>query len=162
MEKCRTFHIDALLAIEPSKATKRPLSASGNRSIFESNDSTGRFCKTTPLRIFSCISIPKPGCLSMQYPILELHTPISAGLYPQYLYGHQIYTHSAASYGYLPVLQSYTFPQVAHRHRLSQPVALPSETFQMDHFFPRFFATEMIVPRITCLTCTATTFNRNK
>ncbi|XP_023660607.1 motor neuron and pancreas homeobox protein 1-like [Paramormyrops kingsleyae] len=152
MERSRTFHIDALLATEPSKATnpKRSLSASGNRSIFESINSTGRFCKTTPLRISSCASIPKPGCLSTQYPILELHTPISAGLFPRYLYGHQIYTHSAASYGYLPVLQSYTFPQVAHRHRLSQPVTFPSESFQLDHWL-RFSAAETIVPRIAGL-----------
>ncbi|XP_030636682.1 motor neuron and pancreas homeobox protein 1 [Chanos chanos] len=160
MEKSKNFRIDALLAVDPPKVQTSPLalvtslssssiSSSGSVPASELNTSTESLRTETPSppRISSCGLIPKPGFLNSPHSaIVGLHPQSSAGLPPQALYGHPMYTYSAAALGQHPAL-SYSYPHGSHHHHASDPLKLTASTFQLDHWL-RVSTAGMMLPKM--------------
>ncbi|KAG9348042.1 hypothetical protein JZ751_004062 [Albula glossodonta] len=160
MEKSKNFRIDALLAVDPPKVQTSPLalvtslsssslSSSGSAPASELNTSTDSLRTETPSppRISSCGLIPKPGFLNSPHSsMVGLHPQSSAGIPPQALYGHPMYTYSAAALGQHPAL-SYSYPHGSHHHHPSESIKLTAGTFQLDHWL-RVSTAGMMLPKM--------------
>ncbi|XP_046879985.1 motor neuron and pancreas homeobox protein 1 [Hypomesus transpacificus] len=158
MEKSKNFRIDALLAVDPPKVQTSPLalvtslssssiSSSGSVPASELNASTDSLRTETPSppRISSCGFIPKPGFLNSPHSMVGLHPQSSAGISPQALYGHPMYTYSAAALGQHPAL-SYSYPHGSHHHH-PDSLKLTAGTFQLDHWL-RVSTAGMMLPKM--------------
>uniref|UniRef100_A0A8C0HG35 Motor neuron and pancreas homeobox 1 n=1 Tax=Chelonoidis abingdonii TaxID=106734 RepID=A0A8C0HG35_CHEAB len=137
MEKSKNFRIDALLAVDPPKAASRHSGGSSDCLRTES---------PSPPRILAahCGLVPKPGFLT------RLHQG-GAGIPTQAaLYGHPMYSYSAAALaGQHPAL-SYSYSQVqgAHpSHPAADPIKLSAGTFQLDQWL-RASTAGMILPKM--------------
>ncbi|MBN3321841.1 LMBR1 protein, partial [Atractosteus spatula] len=160
MEKSKNFRIDALLAVDPPKVQTSPLalvtslssssiSSSGSVTASELNNSTDSLRTETPSppRISSCGLIPKPGFLNATHSgMVGLHPQSSSGIPAQALYGHPMYTYSAAALGQHPAL-SYSYPHGSHHHHSSEPIKLTAGTFQLDHWL-RVSTAGMMLPKM--------------
>ncbi|XP_036374094.1 motor neuron and pancreas homeobox protein 1 [Megalops cyprinoides] len=160
MEKSKNFRIDALLAVDPPKVQTSPLalvtslsssslSSSGSAPASELNTSTDSLRTETPSppRISSCGLIPKPGFLNSPHSsMVGLHPQSTAGIPPQALYGHPMYTYSAAALGQHPAL-SYSYPHGSHHHHPSESIKLTAGTFQLDHWL-RVSTAGMMLPKM--------------
>ncbi|XP_006634575.1 motor neuron and pancreas homeobox protein 1 [Lepisosteus oculatus] len=160
MEKSKNFRIDALLAVDPPKVQTSPLalvtslssssiSSSGSVTASELNNSTDSLRTETPSppRMSSCGLIPKPGFLNATHSgMVGLHPQSSSGIPAQALYGHPMYTYSAAALGQHPAL-SYSYPHGSHHHHSSEPIKLTAGTFQLDHWL-RVSTAGMMLPKM--------------
>ncbi|KAM3860528.1 motor neuron and pancreas homeobox protein 1 [Diretmus argenteus] len=160
MEKSKNFRIDALLAVDTPKAQTSPLSLVTSLSSSSSLSSSGsitapelttadslRTETPSPPRI-SCGLIPKPGFLNSPHSMVGLHPQSSAGIPPQALYGHPMYTYSAAALaGQHPAL-SYSYPHGSHHHHTTDPIKLTASTFQLDHWL-RVSTAGMMLPKMS-------------
>ncbi|KAJ8277596.1 hypothetical protein GJAV_G00077340 [Gymnothorax javanicus] len=160
MEKSKNFRIDALLAVDPPKVQTSPLalvtslsssslSSSGSAPASELNTSADSMRTETPSppRISSCGLIPKPGFLNSPHAgMVGLHPQSTAGIPPQALYGHPMYTYSAAALGQHPAL-SYSYSHGSHHHHPSESIKLTAGTFQLDHWL-RVSTAGMMLPKI--------------
>ncbi|KAK6492219.1 motor neuron and pancreas homeobox protein 1 [Huso huso] len=164
MEKSRNFCIDALLAVDPPKVQTSPLalvtslsssavSSSGNAPASELNNSTDSLRTETPSppRISACGLMPKPGFLTGSHSgVVGLHPQSTAGIPTQALYGHPMYTYSAAALGQHPTL-SYSYPHhihaSQHHHHPSDPIKLTPGTFQLDHWL-RMSTAGLMLPKM--------------
>ena len=165
MEKSKNFRIDALLAVDPPKVQTSPLalvtslsssslSSSGSAPASELNTSTDSLRTETPSppRISSCGLIPKPGFLNSPHSgMVGLHPQSTAGIPPQALYGHPMYTYSAAALGQHPAL-SYSYPHGSHHHHPSESIKLTAGTFQLDHWL-RVSTAGMMLPKMPDFNC---------
>ncbi|MBN3283344.1 MNX1 protein, partial [Polyodon spathula] len=163
MEKSRNFCIDALLAVDPPKVQTSPLalvtslsssavSSSGNAPASELNNSTDSLRTETPSppRISACGLMPKPGFLTPPHSgVVGLHPQSTAGIPAPSLYGHPMYTYSAAALGQHPAL-SYSYPHIhasQHHHHPSDPIKLTAGTFQLDHWL-RMSTAGLMLPKM--------------
>uniref|UniRef100_A0A452HWA8 Homeobox protein HB9 n=1 Tax=Gopherus agassizii TaxID=38772 RepID=A0A452HWA8_9SAUR len=135
MEKSKNFRIDALLAVDPPKAAAARHSGGSSDCL--------RTESPSPPRILAahCGLVPKPGFL----------TSTSTGIPTQAaLYGHPMYSYSAAALaGQHPAL-SYSYSQVqgAHpSHPAADPIKLSAGTFQLDQWL-RASTAGMILPKM--------------
>ncbi|XP_068438470.1 motor neuron and pancreas homeobox protein 1 [Clinocottus analis] len=158
MEKSKNFRIDALLAVDTPKVQTSPLALV--TSLSSSIQSSGSVAATeltsvdslrnetpSPPRISSCGLIPKPGFLNSPHSMVGLH-PQSTGIPAQALYGHPMYTYSAAALaGQHPAL-SYPYPHGSHHHHHSDPIKLTASTFQLDHWL-RVSTAGMMLPKMS-------------
>ncbi|XP_028290582.1 motor neuron and pancreas homeobox protein 1 [Gouania willdenowi] len=162
MEKSKNFRIDALLAVDTPKAQTSPLalvtslSSSSSSSSIQSSSVTATSCggeslrteTPSPPRISSCGLIPKPGFLNSPHSMVGLHPQSTAGIPAQALYGHPMYTYSAAALaGQHPAL-SYSYPHGSHHHHTSDPIKLTASTFQLDHWL-RVSTAGMMLPKMS-------------
>ncbi|KAM4606113.1 motor neuron and pancreas homeobox protein 1 [Polymixia lowei] len=160
MEKSKNFRIDALLAVDTPKVQTSPLalvtslssssiSSSGSVTAPELNTSAESLRTETPSppRISSCGLIPKPGFLNSPHSMVGLHPQSTAGIPPQALYGHPMYTYSAAALGQHPAL-SYSYPHGSHHHHPSDSIKLTASTFQLDHWL-RVSTAGMMLPKMS-------------
>ncbi|XP_023828097.1 motor neuron and pancreas homeobox protein 1 isoform X2 [Salvelinus sp. IW2-2015] len=159
MEKSTNFRIDALLAVDPPKVQTSPLalvtslssssiSSSGSVHASELNADSLRTETPSPPRISSCGLIPKPGFLNSPHSIVGLHPQSSAGIPPQALYGHPMYTYSLGQH---PAL-SYSYPHGSHHHHPSDSLKLSAGTFQLDHWL-RVSTAGMMLPKMPDFNC---------
>ncbi|KTG46541.1 hypothetical protein cypCar_00002432 [Cyprinus carpio] len=161
MEKSKNFRIDALLAVDPPKVQTSPLAlvtslptssvSSSSESVqvseLNTNSEALRAETPSPPRISSCGLIPKPGFLnSLHSGMVGLHPQSSTGIPPQALYGHPMYTYSAAALGQHPAL-SYSYPHGSHHHHPSDPLKLTASSFQLDHWL-RVSTAGMMLPKM--------------
>ncbi|XP_059901084.1 motor neuron and pancreas homeobox protein 1 [Gadus macrocephalus] len=170
MEKSRNFRIDALLAVDSPRAQTSPLAlvtslsssslsscSEGLTSSSAAEHNTGapdslRTETPSPPRVSASGLIPKPGYLSAPHAMLGLH-PQSSGLPPQALYGHPMYSYSAAAaaLGQHPAL-SYPYPHPHshphHPHHHSDSIKLTASTFQLDHWL-RVSTAGMMMPKMS-------------
>ncbi|XP_031705630.1 motor neuron and pancreas homeobox protein 1 [Anarrhichthys ocellatus] len=158
MEKSKNFRIDALLADYSPKVQTSPLAlvtsmsssipSSGSVSALELTGADSLRTETpSPPRISSCGLIPKPGFLNSPHSMVGLHPQSTAGIPAQALYGHPMYTYSAAALaGQHPAL-SYSYPHVSHHHH-SDPIKLTASTFQLDHWL-RVSTAGMMLPKMS-------------
>ncbi|XP_063062258.1 motor neuron and pancreas homeobox protein 1 [Engraulis encrasicolus] len=160
MEKSKNFRIDALLAVDPPKVQTSPLalvtslsssslSSAGSLNGSDLNTSTEslRTDSPSPPRISSCGLIPKPGFLNSSHSsMVGLHPQSSTAIPPQALYGHPMYTYSAAALGQHPAL-SYSYPHGTHHHHPNDPLKLTPGTFQLDHWL-RVSTAGMMLPKM--------------
>ncbi|KAM6976861.1 motor neuron and pancreas homeobox protein 1 [Aplochiton taeniatus] len=163
MEKSRNFRIDALLAVDPPKVQTSPLalvtslssssiSSSGSvpsASELHANTDSLRTETPSPPRISSCGLIPKPGFLNSPHNMVGLHPQSTAGIPPQALYGHPMYTYSAAALGQHPAL-SYSYQHGSHHHHHHHPDSIKltaASTFQLDHWL-RVSTAGMMLPKM--------------
>ncbi|KAM6908809.1 motor neuron and pancreas homeobox protein 1 [Lycodopsis pacificus] len=158
MEKSKNFRIDALLADYSPKVQTSPLAlvtslsssipSSGSVSALELTGADPLRTETpSPPRISSCGLIPKPGFLNSPHSMVGLHPQSTAGIPAQALYGHPMYTYSAAALaGQHPAL-SYSYPHVSHHHH-SDPIKLTASTFQLDHWL-RVSTAGMMLPKMS-------------
>ena len=161
MEKSKNFRIDALLAVDTPKVQTSPLAlvTSLSSSSIPSSGSMGAPELTTsieslraetpsPPRMSSCGLIPKPGFLNSPHSMLGLHPQSTAGIPAQALYGHPMYTYSAAALtGQHPAL-SYSYPHGSLHHHASDPIKLTASTFQLDHWL-RVSTAGMMLPKMS-------------
>ncbi|XP_053323701.1 motor neuron and pancreas homeobox protein 1 [Spea bombifrons] len=159
MEKSKNFRIDALLAIDPPKAQTSPLalvtslsSSSLSTSGSPPSEHTDSLRTETPSPPRTCGLVPKPGFLnSHQHPgsMLGLHPQGGTGIPPQALYGHPVYSYSAAlAAGQHPAL-SYPYSQMHgthHSHPLD-PIKISAGTFQLDQWL-RASTAGMMLPKM--------------
>nr|XP_057916397.1 motor neuron and pancreas homeobox protein 1 [Doryrhamphus excisus] len=169
MEKSKNFRIDALLAVDSPKAQTSPLalvtssSSSSSISIPSSGSvaaselsSSGEPLRTetpSPPRISSHGLIPKPGFLGSAHGLVGLHPPSSAGIPAQALYGHPMYTYSAAALtAQHPALSYSSYPHHHHHHHHQQhhggDIKLTASTFQLDHWL-RVSTAGMMLPKMS-------------
>ncbi|XP_072269562.1 motor neuron and pancreas homeobox protein 1 [Pyxicephalus adspersus] len=160
MEKSKNFRIDALLAIDPPKAQTSPLAlvtslSSSSLSTSGSPPSDHPDMRTeSPSPPRTCGLVPKPGFLSShQHPgsMMTLHPPGGAGIPPQALYGHPVYSYSAAAAlaaGQHPAL-SYPYSQIqgAHHAHHMDPIKISAGTFQLDQWL-RASTAGMMLPKM--------------
>uniref|UniRef100_A0A3B5M0N0 Motor neuron and pancreas homeobox 1 n=1 Tax=Xiphophorus couchianus TaxID=32473 RepID=A0A3B5M0N0_9TELE len=145
MEKSKNFRIDALLAVDTPKAQTSPGAAPDLTAAAESLRAE---TPPSPPRISTCGLIPKPGFLNSAHGMVGLHPQSSAGIPAQALYGHPMYTYSAAALtGQHPAL-SYSYPHGSHHHHTSDPIKLTASTFQLDHWL-RVSTAGMMLPKIS-------------
>ncbi|KAL3040359.1 motor neuron and pancreas homeobox protein 1 [Trematomus bernacchii] len=164
MEKSKNFRIDALLAVDSPKVQTSPLalvtslssSSSSSLSIPTSGSMDSLRAESlrvdslrtetpSPPRISSCGLIPKPGFLNSPHSMLGLHHQSTGGIPTQALYGHPMYSYSAAALaGQHPAL-SYSYP--SHHHH-SDPIKLTASTFQLDHWL-RVSTAGMMLPKMS-------------
>uniref|UniRef100_A0A8C8VJ61 Homeobox protein HB9 n=1 Tax=Pelusios castaneus TaxID=367368 RepID=A0A8C8VJ61_9SAUR len=183
MEKSKNFRIDALLAADPPRAAAgqtSPLAlvtSLAGRSRSCSPPSSAEHpgggssdCPRTespsPPRILAapCGLVTKPGFLGGGHP----HHPHSGGLAlglhqggagmagQAALYGHPVYSYSAALAGQHPAL-SYSYSQVQgapHPAHPSDPIKLSAGTFQLDQWL-RASTAGMILPKMPDFTSQA-------
>lgn len=166
MEKSTNFRIDALLAVDPPKVQTSPLalvtslssssiSSSGSVQASELNADSLRTETPSPPRISSCGLIPKPGFLNSPHSIVGLHPQSSAGIPPQALYGHPMYTYSLGQH---PAL-SYSYPHGSHHHHpCSDSLKLSAGTFQLDHWL-RVSTAGMMLPKMPDFNCEYCEYN---
>uniref|UniRef100_A0A8C4XI44 Homeobox protein HB9 n=1 Tax=Erpetoichthys calabaricus TaxID=27687 RepID=A0A8C4XI44_ERPCA len=163
MEKSKNFRIDALLAVDPPKVQTSPLAlvtslsstslpSPGGVSTSDLNGSADSLRTETPSppRISACGLIPKPGFLTVPHSnMVGLHPQSTTGIPSQALYGHPMYTYSAAALGQHPAL-SYSYPQIhgSHQHHPSDPIKLTPGTFQLDHWL-RVSTAGMMLPKMS-------------
>ncbi|CAG5896054.1 motor neuron and pancreas homeobox protein 1 [Menidia menidia] len=174
MEKSKNFRIDALLAVDTPKVQTSPLAlvtslsssstASSSSSSIQSSGSVAaaeltagaealraealRTETPSPPRISTCGLIPKPGFLNSPHSMVGLHPQSTAGIPAQALYGHPMYTYSAAALaGQHPAL-SYSYPHGSHHHHASDPIKLTASTFQLDHWL-RVSTAGMMLPKMS-------------
>ncbi|XP_068094363.1 motor neuron and pancreas homeobox protein 1 [Hyperolius riggenbachi] len=161
MEKSKNFRIDALLAIDPPKAQTSPLAlvtslSSSSLSTSGSPPSDHPDMRTeSPSPPRTCGLVPKPGFLSShhQHPgtMMTLHPPGGAGIPPHALYGHPVYSYSAAAalaVGQHPAL-SYPYSQIQgphHAHPMD-PIKISAGTFQLDQWL-RASTAGMMLPKM--------------
>lgn len=165
MEKSRNFRIDALLAVDTPKVQTSPLalvtSLSSSASIPASGSVTAPELSTSaeslraetpsPPRLSTCGLIPKPGFLNSPHSMVGLHPQSTAGIPAQALYGHPMYTYSAAALtGQHPAL-SYSYPHSSHHHT-TDPIKLTASTFQLDHWL-RVSTAGMMLPKMSDFNC---------
>ncbi|KAM9333539.1 motor neuron and pancreas homeobox protein 1 [Pholidichthys leucotaenia] len=162
MEKSKNFRIDALLAVDAPKAQTSPLALVTSLSSSSSLQSSGsaaapelttsaeslRTGTPSPPRISTCGLIPKPGFLNSAHGMVGLHPQSTAGIPAQALYGHPMYTYSAAALtGQHPAL-SYSYPHGSHHHHHpGDPIKLTASTFQLDHWL-RVSTAGMMLPKM--------------
>ncbi|XP_076017267.1 motor neuron and pancreas homeobox protein 1 [Genypterus blacodes] len=153
MEKSKNFRIDALLAVDTPRVQTSPLalvtslSSSGSVTAADLSAETLRAETPSPPRISTCGLIPKPGFLNSPHSMLGLHPQSTAGIPAQALYGHPMYTYSAAALtGQHPAL-SYSYPHSSHHHT-SDPIKLTASTFQLDHWL-RVSTAGMMLPKMS-------------
>ncbi|XP_061569612.1 motor neuron and pancreas homeobox protein 1 [Cololabis saira] len=160
MEKSKNFRIDALLAVDPPKVQTSPLAlvtslssssipTSGNGAAAELGAGAEALRTETPSppRISTCGLVPKPGFLNGPHGMVGLHPQSTAGIPAQALYGHPMYTYSAAALaGQHPAL-SYSYPHGSHHHH-SDPIKLTASTFQLDHWL-RVSTAGMMLPKMS-------------
>lgn len=164
MEKSKNFRIDALLAVDRPKVQTSPLalvtslssssiSSSGSVNGSDLNTSTEslRTESPSPPRISSCGLIPKPGFLNSSHPSMVGLHPQSTAIPPQALYGHPMYTYSAAALGQHPAL-SYSYPHASHHHHPNDHLKLTAGTFQLDHWL-RVSTAGMMLPKMPDFNC---------
>lgn len=166
MEKSKNFRIDALLAVDTPKAQTSPLALVTSLSSTSSIPSSGsvaaaelttsaeslRADTPSPPRISTCGLIPKPGFLNSPHSMVGLHPQSTAGIPAQALYGHPMYTYSAAALtGQHPAL-SYSYPHGSHHHHASDPIKLTASTFQLDHWL-RVSTAGMMLPKMSDFNC---------
>ncbi|KAL4635291.1 Motor neuron and pancreas homeobox protein 1-like [Arapaima gigas] len=169
MEKSNSFRIDALLAVDPPKAQTSPLalvtslsssslSSSGSTTTSELNSAadSSRSETPSPPRVAPCGIIPKPGFLNgPPSSVVALHPPSSAGIPPQALYGHPMYTYSAAAaaLGQHPAL-SYSYQQGGHHHHhhhhhhAGDSIKVSAGSFPLDHWL-RVSTASMMLPKMS-------------
>uniref|UniRef100_A0A8C5PU90 Homeobox protein HB9 n=1 Tax=Leptobrachium leishanense TaxID=445787 RepID=A0A8C5PU90_9ANUR len=159
MEKSKNFRIDALLAIDPPKAQTSPLalvtslsSSSLSTSGSPPSEHTDSLRTDTPSPPRTCGLIPKPGFLSSHQPpvsMMGLHPQGGAGIPHQALYGHPMYSYSAAlAAGQHPAL-SYPYSQIQgihHTHPMD-PIKISAGTFQLDQWL-RASTAGMMLPKM--------------
>lgn len=163
MEKSKNFRIDALLAVDTPKVQTSPLAlvTSLSSSILSSGSvsATELTCRVdslrtetpSPPRISNCGLIPKPGFLNSPHSMIGLHPQSPAGIPAHALYGHPMYTYSAAALaGQHPGL-SYSYPHGSHHHH-SDPIKLTASTFQLDHWL-RVSTAGMMLPKMSDFNC---------
>lgn len=168
MEKSKNFRIDAILAVDTPKMQTSPLalvtslsSSSSSPSIPTSGSVAAPELSTSadslraetpsPPRISTCGLIPKPGFLNSPHGMVGLHPQSTAGIPAQALYGHPMYTYSAAALtGQHPAL-SYSYPHGSHHHH-SDPIKLTASTFQLDHWL-RVSTAGMMLPKMSDFNC---------
>lgn len=173
MEKSKNFRIDALLAVDTPKAQTAPLalvtslssssSASSSSASIPSSGSGGapelsacsaeslRTETPSPPRISACGLIPKPGFLSSPHGMVGLHPQSTAGIPAQALYGHPMYTYSAAALtGQHPALSYY--PHGSHHPHTTDPIKLTASPFQLDHWL-RVSTAGMMLPKMSDFNC---------
>lgn len=86
--------------------------------------------------------------------MVGLHPQSTAGIPAQALYGHPMYTYSAAAAlaGQHPAL-SYSYPpHGSHHHHSSDPIKLTASTFQLDHWL-RVSTAGMMLPKMSDFNC---------
>ncbi|XP_029110991.1 motor neuron and pancreas homeobox protein 1 [Scleropages formosus] len=167
MEKSNNFRIDALLAVDPPKAQTSPLalvtslsssslSSSGGASASDLTSAADSLRSETPSppRIGPCALIPKPGFLGGPHSgVVGLPPPSSAGIPPQALYGHPMYTYSAAAaaLGQHPAL-SYSYQHGnhhhQHQHHAGDPIKVSAGSFPLDHWL-RVSTAGMMLPKMS-------------
>nr|XP_020457912.1 motor neuron and pancreas homeobox protein 1 [Monopterus albus] len=158
MEKSKNFRIDALLAVDTPKAQTSPLALVTSLSASSSIPSSAPDLTTSaeslrtetpsPPRISNCGLIHKPGFLNTPHSMVGLHPQSTAGIPAQALYGHPMYTYSAAALtGQHPAL-SYSYPHGSHHHHTSDPIKLTASTFQLDHWL-RVSTAGMMLPKMS-------------
>ncbi|KAM6970901.1 motor neuron and pancreas homeobox protein 1 [Tautogolabrus adspersus] len=159
MEKSKNFRIDALLAVDTPKVQTSPLAlvtslssssipSSGRVAAAELSTSAESLRTETPSppRISTCGLIPKPGFLNSPHSMVGLHPQTTAGIPAQALYGHPMYTYSAAALaGQHPALSYY--PHGSHHHH-NDPIKLTASTFQLDHWL-RVSTAGMMLPKMS-------------
>nr|XP_043871615.1 motor neuron and pancreas homeobox protein 1 isoform X2 [Solea senegalensis] len=171
MEKSKNFRIDALLAVDTPKVQTSPLalvtslSSSSSSSSIPTSGSVAapdltsgaeslRAETPSPPRISTCGLIPKPGFLNSPHGMVGLHPQSTAGIPAQALYGHPMYTYSAAALaGQHPAL-SYSYPHGSHHHHANDPIKLTASTFQLDHWL-RVSTAGMMLPKMSDFNCLA-------
>ncbi|XP_028822151.1 motor neuron and pancreas homeobox protein 1 [Denticeps clupeoides] len=153
MEKSKNFRIDALLAVEPPKAQTSPLALVASLSSSSASPSGAgnaeslRTDSPSPPRIPACGLIPKAGFLGAPHSgMVGLHGQGGAGIPPQALYGHPVYTYSAAALGQHPAL-TYPYPHGTHHQHPGDPLKLTPGAFQLDHWL-RVSTAGMMLPKI--------------
>ncbi|KAM8967469.1 motor neuron and pancreas homeobox protein 1 [Pelodytes ibericus] len=161
MEKSKNFRIDALLAMDPPKAQTSPLalvtslsSSSLSTSGSPPSEHTDSLRTDTPSPPRTCGLVPKPGFLSNhQHPgsMMGLHPQGGAGIPPQALYGHPVYSYSAAAAlaaGQHPAL-SYPYSQIqgVHHSHPMDPIKISAGTFQLDQWL-RASTAGMMLPKM--------------
>lgn len=166
MEKSKNFRIDALLAVDTPKVQTAPLALVTSLSSSSSIPTSGsvaapdltagvdslRTETPSPPRISSCGLIPKPGFLNSPHSMVGLHPQSTAAIPAQALYGHPMYTYSAAAItGQHPAL-SYSYPHGSHQHHSSDPIKLSASTFQLDHWL-RVSTAGMMLPKMSDFNC---------
>uniref|UniRef100_A0A3P8UDP3 Homeobox protein HB9 n=1 Tax=Cynoglossus semilaevis TaxID=244447 RepID=A0A3P8UDP3_CYNSE len=145
MEKSKNFRIDALLAVDTPKVQSSPLAL-----VTSFTESLRAETPPSPPRISTCGLIPKPGFLNSPHGMVGLHPQSTAGIPAQALYGHPMYTYSAAAAlaGQHPAL-SYSYPpHGSHHHHSSDPIKLTASTFQLDHWL-RVSTAGMMLPKMS-------------
>ncbi|XP_061778456.1 motor neuron and pancreas homeobox protein 1 [Nerophis ophidion] len=167
MEKSKNFRIDALLAIDSPKAQTSPLAlvtSSSSSSSSSVSIPASELCSPgdnlrsetpSPPRISSHGLIPKPGFLGSAHGLVGLHPPSSAGIPAQALYGHPMYTYSAAAAlsAQHPALSYSSYPHHHHHHHqqhhhAGDPIKLTASTFQLDHWL-RVSTAGMMLPKMS-------------
>lgn len=171
MEKSKNFRIDALLAVDTPKVQTAPLAlvtslssssassssipSSGGGVVVSELTTSAESLRTetpSPPRIAACGLIPKPGFLNSPHSMVGLHPQSTAGIPAQALYGHPMYTYSAAAItGQHPAL-SYSYPHGSHHHHSSDPIKLSASTFQLDHWL-RVSTAGMMLPKMSDFNC---------
>lgn len=164
MEKSKNFRIDALLAVDTPKVQTSPLAlvtslssssipSSGSVAAPELSAEALRAETPSPPRISTCGLIPKPGFLNSPHSMVGLHPQSTAGIPAQALYGHPMYTYSAAALGQHPAL-SYSYPHSSHHHHhhTSDPIKLTASSFQLDHWL-RVSTAGMMLPKMSDFNC---------
>ncbi|KAM4687291.1 motor neuron and pancreas homeobox protein 1 [Discoglossus pictus] len=161
MEKSKNFRIDALLAIDPPKAQTSPLalvtslsSSSLSTSGSPPSEHTDSMRTESPSPPRTCGLVPKPGFLSThQHPVsmMGFNPQGGAGIPPHALYGHPMYSYSAAAAlaaGQHPAL-SYPYSQMqgAHHPHQMDPIKISAGTFQLDQWL-RASTAGMMLPKM--------------
>ncbi|KAM9308676.1 motor neuron and pancreas homeobox protein 1 [Gastrophryne carolinensis] len=157
MEKSKNFRIDALLAMDSPKVQSSPLALVTSLSSSSSGSPTSdhpdlRTESPSPPR--GCGLVPKPGFLtSHQHPgsMMSLHPPGGTAIPPQALYGHPVYSYSAAAAlaaGQHPAL-AYPYPHIqgAHHGHPVDPIKISAGTFQLDQWL-RASTAGMMLPKM--------------
>uniref|UniRef100_V9L5L4 Homeobox protein HB9 n=1 Tax=Callorhinchus milii TaxID=7868 RepID=V9L5L4_CALMI len=151
MEKSKNFRIDALLAVDPPKPPTRsppvppPSPCSGSPPVANNPDCL-RTESPSPPRFALGNLVPKPGFLSLH------HHPGIASLHPHgaipasALYGHPVYTYSAAALGGQSNMLPYSYPHISGNH-CSEPLKVNAGTFQIDQWL-RASTAGMMLPKI--------------
>jgi homeobox protein HB9 len=125
------------------------ISSSGSVPNSELNADSLRNETPSPPRISPSGLIPKPGFLNSPHSMLGLHPQSSAGIPPQALYGHPMYTYSLGQH---PAL-SYSYPHGSHHHHpCSDSLKLSAGTFQLDHWL-RVSTAGMMLPKMPDFNC---------
>nr|AAI06384.1 Unknown (protein for MGC:130958) [Xenopus laevis] len=160
MEKSKNFRIDALLAIDPPKAQTSPLalvtslsSSSLSNSGSPPSEHTDSLRTDSPSPPRTCGLVPKPGFLnSHQHPpnMMSLHPQVVPGIPPQALYGHPMYSYSAAAaLGQHPALSyPYSHIQGTHHAHPMDPIKISAGTFQLDQWL-RASTAGMMLPKMS-------------
>lgn len=161
MEKSKNFRIDALLAVDTPKAQTSPLALVTSLSSSSIPSSGGELTSSadalrtetpSPPRISTCGLIPKPGFLNSPHSMVGLHPQSTAGIPAQALYGHPMYTYSAAALASQHPALSYSYPHGSHHHHTSDPIKLSASTFQLDHWL-RVSTAGMMLPKMSDFNC---------